>query len=175
MTPAPDDKDIDPSISSSATPDQERPLSRSLELPLVFPGLFEKRDFKLDLRKKTATCPEGQTVPIQLGTTAHFAPERCAECRRRPECTTAGDGRGRSLSIATDERLQKKFTALVRSPHGRARLRERVAIDHTLARHARLQGKQARYRGTRKNLFDSRRTAVVINLETAHRDLARAA
>jgi hypothetical protein len=138
-------------------------------------GLFGKRDFKIDLRKKTATCPEGQTVPIELGASVQFGPDACSACPRRAQCTTAREGRGRSLAIAIDEPLQQRLFALVSSSSGRKRLRCRVAIEHTLSRHTRIQGKQARYIGTRKNLFDSRRVAAVINLETAHREMAKAA
>jgi hypothetical protein len=138
-------------------------------------GRFGKRDFKIDLRKRTATCPEGQTVPIELGASVQFDAAACAACPRRTQCTTAREGRGRSLAIAIDEPLQQRLVALVSSSAGRKRLRYRVAIEHTLSRHTRIQGKEARYTGTRKNLFDSRRTAAVINLETAHREMANAA
>ena len=49
-------------------------------------------------------------------------------------------------------------------PVGRAKLRERIAVEHCLSHIGRWQGDQARYIGTRKNLFDLRRTAVVHNL-----------
>lgn len=44
------------------------------------------------------------------------------------------------------------------------KLRERVAVEHSLSHIGRWQGEQARYVGSRKNLFDLRRTAVVHNL-----------
>jgi transposase len=47
---------------------------------------------------------------------------------------------------------------------GRAKLRERVAVEHTLAHVGYWQGRRARYRSRRKNLFDLRRCAVVQNL-----------
>ncbi len=47
---------------------------------------------------------------------------------------------------------------------GRAKLRERVAVEHCLSHIGRWQGDRARYVGLRKNLFDLRRTAVVHNL-----------
>jgi hypothetical protein len=47
---------------------------------------------------------------------------------------------------------------------GRAQLRERVAVEHSLAHLGRWQRNRARYIGLRKNLFDLRRTAVVHNL-----------
>lgn len=50
------------------------------------------------------------------------------------------------------------------TPIGRAKLRERVAVEHSLSHIGRWQGEQARYVGGRKNLFDLRRTAVVHNL-----------
>lgn len=139
------------------------------------PGLYDKTDFKIDLRKRTATCPQGQTVPIVLGEVAQFDGVVCGRCACRAACTTAAEGKGRTLSIAADERMQRKFTQLARSSVGRTRLRERVAIEHTLARHAAVQGTKARYRGTRNNLFDARRIAAVLNLENAHRQIARAA
>jgi hypothetical protein len=52
---------------------------------------------------------------------------------------------------------------------GRAKLRERVAVEHTLAHVGHWQGERARYRGLRKNLFDLRRCAVVGNLHVLAR------
>jgi hypothetical protein len=138
-------------------------------------GLFGKRDFKIDLRKKTATCPEGQSTPIAVGEIARFDPASCDPCPRRKQCTTAAAGNGRTLSIAADELLQRSFAKLVATSSGREHLRERAAIEHTIARHTQIQGKNARYRGTRKNLYDSRRTGAVINLESVQREFARAA
>jgi Transposase domain (DUF772)/Transposase DDE domain len=138
-------------------------------------GLFGKRDFKIDLRKKTATCPEGQTVPIALGEVARFDADTCSDCPRRAQCTAAAAGKGRTLSIADDELMQRGFARLVATSTGRERLRERVAIEHSIARHTQIQGKQARYTGTRKNLYDSRRIGALMNLECAQRELADAA
>jgi hypothetical protein len=46
---------------------------------------------------------------------------------------------------------------------------ERTAVEHGLAHLGCRQGKRARYRGVRKNLFDVRRAAAVQNLETIQR------
>jgi IS5 family transposase len=46
---------------------------------------------------------------------------------------------------------------------GRAARRERVAVEHTLARVSAIQGNRARFRGLAKNQFDLERTAVVNN------------
>ena len=53
---------------------------------------------------------------------------------------------------------------------GRANLRERTQVEHTLAHVVgRWQGDYARYLGWRKNLFDLRRVAVVHNLHVIAR------
>jgi hypothetical protein len=87
----------------------------------------------------------------------------------------ASPAAGRTVSIAHDERLQHRLRKLIATPKGRERLRERVAVEHRLAHLGRKQGRRARYLGVRKNLFDVRRAAAVVNLETIHRVVARAA
>ena len=138
------------------------------------PGLFSKADFDIDLRSKTITCPAGQVERFEPGETVHFDPEVCGACPLRASCTQAAAGKGRSVSIAEDEALQKKFRRLQETPSGRATLRQRVAVEHALAHIAARKGNKARYVGTRNNLFDLRRASAIQNLEAAHR-LERAA
>ena len=78
-------------------------------------------------------------------------------------------GQGRSVHLAEDERRQKKLRAMSNSPSGRQRFRERVPVEHRLAHIGQRQGPRARYLGTRKNLYDLRRAAVIQNLETVQR------
>ncbi len=61
--------------------------------------------------------------------------------------------------VALWELRQRQLT-----PVGRAKLRERIAVEHALAHIGRWQGRRARYRGLRKNLFDLRRSTVVHSL-----------
>lgn len=131
--------------------------------------LFAKSEFKLDLGRFTITCPAGHTEKIRLGATTHFPAETCDSCPMRARCTDSAPGRGRSVTIAEDERLQKKLRLAIATPEGRAQLRERVAIEHRLAHHARKQGTRARYLGLRKNVFDARRHAATVNLEQLQR------
>src|SRR3989442_14318063 len=65
-------------------------------------GYFDKSDFKIDLRSKTATCPAGQSVSITLGEVARFNPEACAACPLRVICTSAAVSPGPTLSIPPD-------------------------------------------------------------------------
>lgn len=137
-------------------------------------GLFTKADFKINMRNRTITCPAGIVEHIELGADVEFAAGACSRCRLRALCTTAASGSGRQVTIADDELLQHRLRKLVSTPRGRQRLRERVAIEHSLAHLGRRQGRRARYRGVRKNLFDVRRAAAVQNLEVIHRRAAAA-
>ena len=85
----------------------------------------------------------------------------------KAQCTTST--KGRSVSIHPGEALLIELRERQQVPQGRALLRERVAVEHTLAHIGWWQGRRARYRGTRKNLFDLRRCAVVHNLHVLAR------
>jgi hypothetical protein len=76
------------------------------------PGMFTKRDFKIDLRSKTITCPAGEVEAFESGDTVEFDPEACGACSLRASCTSAASGRGRTVSIAEDEARQKQFRKL---------------------------------------------------------------
>jgi transposase len=67
------------------------------------------------------------------------------------------------------ERLLAELRPRQLTPAGRAALRERVHVEHSLAHIGAWQGDRARYRGHRKNHFDLRRTAVVQNLHGLQR------
>lgn len=136
---------------------------------------FRKSDFHIDMRRLTITCPAGQTERFEPGSVVEFDPETCSRCPLRTQCTLASPATGRTVNIAHDERLQHRLRKLVATPMGRARLRERIMIEHRLAHLSRKQGRKARYMGSRKNLFDLRRIGAVLNLETIHRVLPVAA
>ena len=136
--------------------------------------LFTKTDFKINMRDMTITCPAGEVERIDLGADVEFDAQACDRCPLRAQCTTAAPGTGRSVTIADNERLQHRLRKLVATPRGRERLRERIPVEHSLAHVGRRQGRRARYRGTRKNLFDLRRTSAVQNLETIDRRLVTA-
>jgi hypothetical protein len=137
--------------------------------------LFSKTHFKIDVRDRTITCPANKTQPFDFGTTVEFDPEDCDRCPLRDQCTDASLGHGRTVSIADNEQLQKRLRRLAHTRTGRARLRERVPAEHALARAGRRQGRRARYRGVRNNLYDWRRASLLTNLEEIQRHLALAA
>ena len=133
---------------------------------------FAKGAFKMNIRDRTITCPAGETEHIEFGSVVEFDPEACDHCRLRANCTAASPGTGRTVAIAENERLQQKLRKLQKTPTGRAKLRERVAVEHRLAHIGRRQGRRARYRGVRKNLFDLRRACAIQNFETIQRKAA---
>ena len=128
---------------------------------------FAKTAFVLDWEQGTIQCPDGVVIPFTVGSNVVFPSDRCSGCALRPGCTTSKTGR--SVSIHRDERLMQELRERQLTPQGRAKLRERVPVEHSLAHIGHWQGDRARYRGERKNLFDLRRTAVVHNLHVIAR------
>jgi len=128
---------------------------------------FSKQAFTLDWERQLIRCPASQEMPFVPGGVVHFPKETCAKCPLQTQCTTSA--KGRSVSIHPDEALIIELRERQQTPEGRAQLRERVAVEHTLAHVGRWQGRRARYRGLRKNLFDLRRCAVVHNLHVLAR------
>jgi hypothetical protein len=134
---------------------------------------FHKQAFALDWERQLIRCPAWQEMPFVPGGVVHFPKETCAKSPLRAQCTTSA--RGRSVSIHPDEALLVELRQGQQTPEGRSKLRERVAVEHTLAHVGRWQGRRARYRGLRKNLFDLRRCAVVHNLHVLARSQALSA
>src|SRR5512147_432436 len=129
-------------------------------------GHFSKLDFQIDLATLQATCPAGQVIPIAPGKTAHFPTDGCRECARRDQGTARACG-GRTLTIHPQEDLLQRLSVLPTTAEGRAALRERVAVEHSLAHVSQRQGNRARYNGTRKNTCHLRLVSAIQNLERA--------
>jgi Transposase DDE domain/Transposase domain (DUF772) len=133
-------------------------------------GRFAKDEFTLDFAAGQLTCPAGVAMPFEPGKTVRFPAGTCAACPLRARCTTSSHGR--SVAIHPDEALLAELRHRQQTPDGRAKLRERVAVEHALAHVGHWQGRRARYKGARKNLFDLRRVAVVHNLHVIARQPA---
>jgi hypothetical protein len=138
-------------------------------------GRFTKESFKLDLANKTVECPAGAIATLSSKSLlAHFPAATCDACPKRAACTTARKGRGRTVSVHQQEEFLIELRALRRTHEGRVALRERVRVEHALAKLGAVQGNRARYKGMRRNELDVRRCAAVVNLQTVAR-LQRAA
>jgi hypothetical protein len=128
-------------------------------------GRFPKQAFTIDLATAQVICPAQQRAAIPVGAMAvHFAAVVCQPCAVRSACTTTTRG-GRSIAIHAQEALLQTLRARQQRPDGRARLRERTTVEHSLARVDQIQGPKARYKGVRKNTLDLRRVAVIANLQ----------
>ena len=124
-------------------------------------GKFTKYDFKIDLRRRLITCPAGNTSPILESFQVRFAKSDCSVCELKSQCTESV-ARNVVLHPLEERLIQLRISA--KTSTGREVLRQRVAVEHMLARVAALQGNTARYRGVRKNELDLNRTAAIINL-----------
>jgi Transposase DDE domain/Transposase domain (DUF772) len=154
----------------SSTLVRERPADLAIfckAWPVRNGDRFPKTAFALDWQQRTIRCPNGALLPFMPGGTVRFPAATCAACPLRDRCTTSVHGR--SVAVHPDERLLVELRQRQATPAGRAKLRERVAVEHALAHIGRWQGRRARYRGARKNLFDLRRCAVVHNLHVIAR------
>ncbi len=139
-------------------------------------GLFRKSAFTIDMAAATVTCPGGEVAPFPTrrgrGGKRQVAFKTCGDCPLKAMCTTSK--RGRSIVLHENEPLLQRLQAAQRTPAGRAKLRERVAIEHTLAHVLTYQPHKARYRGTRRNTSALLRAAAIVNLQTIDR-MGRAA
>jgi hypothetical protein len=103
---------------------------------------FHKQAFALDWERQVIRCPAEQEMPFVPGGVVHFPKETCAQCPLQAQCTTSP--KGRSVSIHPDEALLIELRQRQQTPQGRSQLRERVAVEHTLAHVGRWQGRRAR-------------------------------
>ena len=125
---------------------------------------FPKQAFTLRLTEGLVECPAQQTAPIVPGrATVQFAADTCRACVLRERCTAASTGR--SIALHPQEALLQQLRATTHTPDGRAVLRRRTTVEHSLARLDQIQGRKARYKGVRKNTLDLRRCAAVVNLQ----------
>ena len=134
-------------------------------------GRFPKTSFAIDLDAGTVTCPADVTVPIRSGK-AKFPVKSCRGCAQRTNCTSAKGGR--SIAVHPNEEFHQEMRATAATRKGRQSTRERVAVEHALARVGQIQGRRARFRGLEKNKFDLKRTAIVSNCYVLARILTAA-
>lgn len=141
-------------------------------------GLFPKDDFDIDLEAMTCTCPAGQVTDrlvsagrrkapdgtFESGQAFQFDAAICDSCELRAQCTRAGPGKGRMVSLHPQERLLQEARTLQASPLFKEYQRLRQAGEHRLARLVQLGMRKARYFGRTGTLFQALMAATVANL-----------
>src|SRR5271165_2801359 len=112
---------------------------------------FSKSEFAIDLEKREVRCPAGQTTSDYRaakeggGGRFVFAAATCQACPLRSQCVL---GKGpRTISIQAEEGLQQQARAHNQTEAGRKSLRERVVVEHRIARLVQLGICRSRYFG----------------------------
>jgi len=131
--------------------------------------LVTQQAFPVDGASRQGTCPGGPSVPMVPGQHAPCPAPAGEACGVRAHGTTAPSGQGSSVRIREDEPCQPQLRATMKTPRGRASLRQRTAGEHTMAHPWVHQGRRARYKGVRKHPCDGRRHAALSNLQVAAR------
>ncbi len=129
---------------------------------------FSKSEFEIDLDPMEVRCPAGQSTRDYRsagegrGGQFLFSQASCQACPLRSQCVR---GQGpRSISIQAEERLQQQARAHNQTEAGRQSLRERVVVEHRIARLVGLGIRQSRYFGKKKTRWQVVMAAVVANL-----------
>ena len=129
---------------------------------------FSKSEFAIDLDQMEVRCPAGQSTRDYRsagegrGGQFLFAKATCQACPLRAQCVR---GQGpRSISIQAEERLQQQARAHNQTEAGRQSLRQRVVVEHRIARLVGLGIRQSRYFGKKKTRWQVVMAAVVANL-----------
>jgi hypothetical protein len=122
------------------------------------------------------TCPAGkkcslwyeQRTKTKRGTIFRnkcfmFRVDQCGTCSLRPQCVRPTAAR-RTLSVHEHEELLQQAKVYQRTDEYRTLYRQRVVVEHRLARLIRLGVRKARYVGSTKVLFQLAMAATVANL-----------
>jgi IS5 family transposase len=125
------------------------------------PGRFSKQDFEVLADATQVRCPAGRTVAV-VNYQAAFPRKGCTGCPLTDRCLPKS-GR-RTVRLHQHEQFHRQMAAELSTPAGRQQRRERVVVEHVLARFGAVQGTKARYCGLAKNLFHAKAVAVVANL-----------
>jgi transposase len=90
--------------------------------PVANGGRLPKTAFALDWERRVLRCPHAVEMPFAPAATVHFPAATCAACPLQARCAASAHGR----SVTT-------WMNGCSPSCGRAQLRERVALEHTLA------------------------------------------
>jgi len=154
---------------------------RELIAPTVRPHsarALSKDDFEINVAEGYVRCPEGHETRhytwawVQPGRGQDkvkvkrfaFDKEICRTCPRYAECVTDKRRRGRFITLHPDEELLQQARALEKTEYFRQQYRQRVVVEHRIARLVQLGVRQSRLFGRRKTRFQLLMAATVANL-----------
>ena len=135
---------------------------KAIPLRRAIPGGFTRDDFVIDHDTRTATCPDGHSVPIAPKGSATFG-ARCRGCPHRQRCTTAKDGR--SLHIGEhDADLVAARTAWANGDFADDYRRWRPMVERSIAWLVTHGHRRVRYRGLTRNQASLQLRVAALNL-----------
>jgi len=137
-----------------------------------------KADFEIDLDNDCVRCPAGhetrryswvwhrssKSQPKCRVKRFVFDKEVCRACPRYDECVTDKRRRGRSITLHPDEELLQQARAVEKTEYFRDQYRQRVVVEHRIARLVQLGIRQSRFFGRAKTEFGVLMAAAVANL-----------
>jgi transposase len=147
--------------------DQQRPLTAKVPA-LSNRDCFPKTEFAIDLKKMEVCCPAGHTtshyrlIGKDGGGRFSFPAATCAACPLRAQCVRGKEPR--RIHIQAEEALQQQARVHNQTAAGRKSLRERVAVEHRIARLVQLGIRQSRYRGKKKTRWQVVMAAMAANV-----------
>lgn len=142
-----------------------RIVSKPPTPPRLKHGRLGKADFTIDVAGGVVTCPRGVAQKITRGKSRAYAAFSAAGCRKCPSAERCLPKSGRKvITLHAREELHQQMAAELATEQGRADRRERVLVEHSLARLGTVQGTRARYRGLAKNQSHTEICAVIANL-----------
>ena len=158
---------------------QEADIPYSLVAPVAQvprTGRFTKEDFQIDIEHSEVCCPAGEVTRRYVQRTDRkrsgrsiayrayrFSPKQCSRCPLRSQCIQQNTPY-RSVLVHEHERLVAEARAFQRTDIFRTIYKQRVAVEHRIARLMRFGARQARYFGSSKVLFQFAMAAALANL-----------
>jgi len=149
---------------------QEVEVDLRTKMPSFRQEYFNPGDFEVSEDGQTARCPAGHESAHQStiqpkdsprGINHRWSEEQCGLCPLKPKCTS---GRKRSLFVPPDFHDRRRCEQYARSSEGRQELRQRVVVEHAIARVKNLGAGVSRYFGRKKTRGQWWWTAAVANL-----------
>lgn len=140
---------------------------------------FSKHDFTIDIEHNCVTCPAGHTTTTCKTIQKPFGPNNekratqqfqfpasvCSECPLRARCIRSKkENSVRIIELHPREDLLQRARNESHSESFREQYRERVVVEHSIARLVQRGIRQSRYFGRRKTLWQLAMAAAVVNI-----------
>lgn len=144
---------------------KEVEIELATKMPGAPEGPFSAAQFQVSEDRRSAVCPAGNP-----STSLHrsnedlvhnWSPKVCGPCPLKSQCTK---GLGRSLRVPAYFHDRRAREAYAKSSEGKKVLRERVVVEHAIARVKRLGAGASRYFGRTKTRAQWWWSAAVANL-----------